>query len=67
MYVRRKKHRSGTVSVVVVSKSSGKYKEVKHVGTINAESGAEIELYALKPVNGLEPAPNKKDGCKLCR
>jgi len=29
MYVRKKKKRSGTVGVVVVSKSSGKYKEIK--------------------------------------
>jgi hypothetical protein len=33
MYVRRKKNRSGSTSVVVVSKQSGRYKEVHVVGT----------------------------------
>ncbi|MEG2243491.1 MAG: transposase, partial [Muribaculaceae bacterium] len=32
MYVRKKKNRSGTTSVVVVSKSSGRYKEIKTFG-----------------------------------
>ena len=29
MYVRKKHNRSGSTSVVVVSKASGKYKEIK--------------------------------------
>jgi transposase len=33
MYVRKKNNRSGTVSVVVVSKQSGVYKEIKNFGT----------------------------------
>ena len=33
MYVRRKRNRSGSTSVVVVSKQSGRYKEVHIVGT----------------------------------
>lgn len=33
MYVRRKKNRSGTISVVVVSKAHGRYREVKSFGT----------------------------------
>jgi len=33
MYVRKKDNRSGTVSVVVVSKQSGVYKEIKNFGT----------------------------------
>ena len=41
MYVRRKKNRSGSISVVVVSKSSGKYKEIKCFGT--AVSGEDTE------------------------
>lgn len=32
MYVRKKHNRSGTVSIVIVDKSSGKYKEVKTIG-----------------------------------
>ncbi|GHS91745.1 hypothetical protein FACS1894174_05130 [Bacteroidia bacterium] len=41
MYVRKKKNRSGTISVVVVSKTLGKYKEVKCLGTANTEDEAE--------------------------
>lgn len=33
MYIKRKKNRSGTTSIVVVDKSSGKYKELISVGT----------------------------------
>lgn len=35
MYVRKKKNRSGTTSVVVVSKSSGRYKEIKTFGAFS--------------------------------
>ncbi len=41
MYVRKKKNRSGTISVVVVSKSSGQYKEIKSFGTVGSEEEAE--------------------------
>jgi hypothetical protein len=41
MYVRKKKNRSGTVSVVVVSKCSGKYKEIKSFGSTNSAEEAE--------------------------
>ena len=37
MYVRKKKNRSGTVSVVVASKVHGKYREVKNFGTSDSE------------------------------
>jgi transposase len=37
MYVRKKKNRSGTISVVVVSKSSGHYKEIKSFGKASSE------------------------------
>jgi transposase len=37
MHVRRKKNRSGTISVVVVSKDHGKYREVKSFGTADSE------------------------------
>ena len=32
MFVRKKKNRSGTISVVVVDKSRGKFREVKKFG-----------------------------------
>ena len=41
MYVRKKKNRYGTISVAVVDKSSGRYREVKSFGTANSEDEAE--------------------------
>lgn len=46
MYIRKKRNRSGTTSVVVVSKSSGKYKEIKSFGC--SSSGEEIEQLCEK-------------------
>lgn len=46
MYIRKKRNRSGTTSVVVVSKSSGKYKEIKSFGC--SSSGGEIEQLCEK-------------------
>ena len=37
MYVRKKQNRSGSTSVVVVSKASGKYKEIKSFGSSTSE------------------------------
>lgn len=37
MYVRKKRNRSGSISVVVVDKSSGRYKEIHVVGTTSDE------------------------------
>ena len=37
MYVRTKDNRSGSTSVVVVSKASGKYKEIKSFGSSTSE------------------------------
>jgi transposase len=37
MHVRRKRNRSGTISVVVVSKGQGKYREIKNFGTSDSE------------------------------
>ena len=41
MYVRKKHNRSGTTSVVVVSKASGKYKEIKFFGSSSSEEDIE--------------------------
>lgn len=46
MYVRKKHNRSGTTSVVVVSKASGKYKEIKSFGSSSSEE--DIELLCSK-------------------
>ena len=37
MYVRKKHNRSGSTSVVMVSKASGKYKELKSYGSSTSE------------------------------
>jgi len=42
MYVRKKKNRSGTISVAVVDKSSGRYHEIKNFGTAISEDEAEV-------------------------
>ena len=41
MYVRKKHNRSGTTSVVVVSKANGKYKEIKSFGSSSSEEDIE--------------------------
>ena len=41
MFVRRKKNRSGTTIVVVVSKSRGTFREVKNFGTAQSEEDVE--------------------------
>ena len=46
MYVRKKRNRSGTISVVVVIKQDGLYKEIKSFGSSRDES--EIETLCLK-------------------
>lgn len=41
MFVRKKKNRSGTITVVVVDKCHGKFKEIHNLGTVSNESDAE--------------------------
>jgi len=45
MFVQKKKHRSGRISIVVVDKSSGKPKEIKSFGVANTETELEY-LYS---------------------
>lgn len=42
MFVRKKKNRSGTISVVVVSKSHLKFREVKSFGVAQTDEEADI-------------------------
>ena len=42
MFVRKKKNRSGSISVVVVSKERGKFREVRNFGTAKSEERADI-------------------------
>ena len=47
MFVRKKKNRSGTVSVVVTDKSGGKFRELKTVGvSSDADEIARLEVKA---------------------
>lgn len=46
MYVRRKRNRSGSTSIVVVDKSSGKYKELECFGTSSDED--ELQEFTAK-------------------
>jgi len=46
MFVRKKKHRSGHVSVLVVDKSHGQFREIKNIGIATSE--AEIESLCVK-------------------
>ncbi len=42
MFIRKKKNRSGSISVVAVSKSQGQFKEVKHFGVAQTASETEV-------------------------
>lgn len=44
MFIRKKNNRSGTISVVVVSKAHGKFTEVKKFGVAKSEEEAD-ELF----------------------
>jgi len=49
MFIRKRKNKSGTISVVVVDKSSGKFKELKTIGvTSSHENLAELECEARR-------------------
>ena len=41
MFVRKKRNRSGSTSVVVVNKRDGKFVEIKNFGTVRSDSGAD--------------------------
>ena len=41
MFIRKKKNRSGTISVVVVDKSRGKFREVKKFGVASTDEAAD--------------------------
>jgi len=42
MFVRKKKNRAGTISVVVVDKSNRGYKEIKNFGVVSSEDEADV-------------------------
>ena len=41
MFVRKKKNRSGSVSIVVVDKSRGRFREVRQFGVAHTEAEAD--------------------------
>ena len=47
MFLRKKKNRSGTVSVVVVDKSQGRFKEIKTIGVSSSGYTGDVD-----PSNG---------------
>ena len=50
MFIRNKKNRSGSTSVVVVNKINGRYKEIKNFGTVSTEE--DIQSLDMKPTSG---------------
>ena len=47
MFVRKKKNRSGTVSVVVADKSSGRFKELKTIGVSSDPDAEEMTIQLM--------------------
>ncbi len=53
MFVRKKKNRSGTVSVVVADKSSGRFKELKTIGvSSDPDEISRLEVVARQWIDG---------------
>lgn len=48
MYARKKRNRSGSISVVLVSKAHGQYKEVERLGTVRSELEADALFLRAK-------------------
>lgn len=48
MFIRRKKNRSGSVSVQIISKHWGKYKLVKTIGSSTSEQGIELLFHQAR-------------------
>ena len=63
MFVHRKKHRSGHVSIIVMDKSSGKLREVKNFGVAKTDSEAD-ELYFEVLLSGKTFAKKNRVGGK---
>ena len=51
MFVRKKRHHSGTISVVVVDKSSGEFREIESFGVVPSDE--DVTILCQKPSNGL--------------
>lgn len=42
MFVRKQRNRSGTITVEVIIKDNGKFKEIHNLGTVKTESEADV-------------------------
>ena len=58
MFVRKKKNRSGTTSVVVVDKRGGKFKELSTIGIGHNDEELHSETYSF-----FQRLPNKSIDC----
>ena len=67
MFVHRKKHPSGHVSIIVMDKSSGKLREVKNFGIAKSDSEAD-ELYfeSSKTDQGTHTGNIPSASCGVC-
>lgn len=63
MFVRKKKNKSGTISVVIVDKSSGKYKELKTIGV--SDNQEEVSAFIHKGKEWIEEHTKGKDIFRL--
>ena len=50
MFVRKKRNRSGSISVVVVNKERGKFVEIKNFGTVLSEVEADSLCVQARPM-----------------
>jgi hypothetical protein len=66
MYVRKKHNRSGSTSVVVVSKASGSYKELKSFGSSTSEEEGPEEAAYLPSTPGPDVVMEAKEAYGLC-
>jgi len=48
MFIRKKSNKSGSTSVQIISKSSGKYKVIKTIGSSSSEEGIKLLLHQAK-------------------
>ena len=48
MFIRKKENKSGSLSIQIIDKSSGKYKVVKTIGSSQTEEGVTLLLHQAK-------------------
>lgn len=59
MFIRQKQNKSGSTSIHIVSKASGKYKVIKAIGSSSSEEGVSVLLHQAKyELSGLLAQPS---------